>query len=54
MSHPRVLDRASSIVVMIDVQEAYRGVAANTEELIRNLGSVGAPEAREDVIVSWL
>lgn len=37
MSHPRVLDRAHSAVVMIDVQEAYRGVTVGHEGVVRAL-----------------
>ena len=37
MSHPRVLDRAQSAVVMIDVQEAYRGVVTGYESVVRGL-----------------
>jgi len=38
MSHARVLDRAHSAVVMIDVQEAYRGATVGHEGLVRALG----------------
>ncbi|HUI27280.1 MAG TPA: isochorismatase family protein [Candidatus Kryptonia bacterium] len=38
MSHPRLLDRAHSAVVMIDVQEAYRGVTVGHESVVRALG----------------
>jgi len=37
MSHPRVLDRAHSALVMIDVQEAYRGVTVGHEGVVRAL-----------------
>jgi nicotinamidase-related amidase len=37
MAHPRVLDRAHSAVVMIDVQEAYRGITFGHEGLLRAL-----------------
>ncbi len=37
MAHSRVLDRAHSAVVMIDVQEAYRGVVVRHEDVVRAL-----------------
>ncbi|MBI1815800.1 MAG: isochorismatase family protein [Deltaproteobacteria bacterium] len=37
MAHPRVLDRAHSAVVMIDVQEAYRGATVNHDGVMRAL-----------------
>ena len=37
MAHPRVLDRAQSALVMIDVQEAYRGLVFNHESVQRAL-----------------
>jgi nicotinamidase-related amidase len=37
MAHPRVLDRAHSAVVMIDVQEAYRGATVGHEGVLRAL-----------------
>jgi nicotinamidase-related amidase len=38
MAHFRVLDRAQSALVMIDVQEAYRGVTVRQEDMVRALG----------------
>ena len=37
MSHPRVLDRNASALVVIDVQEAYRGLTVEHERMIRGL-----------------
>jgi nicotinamidase-related amidase len=37
MAHPRVLDRAQSALVMIDVQEAYRGLVFNFDAVLRAL-----------------
>src|SRR5512140_1552335 len=38
MAHFRVLDRAQSALVMIDVQAAYRGVTVRHEDVVRALG----------------
>jgi nicotinamidase-related amidase len=38
MSHSRALDRAHSALVMIDVQEAYRGVPVGYDGVVRALG----------------
>jgi len=37
MSHPRVLDRDQSVLVVIDVQEAYRGITVEPERLLRSV-----------------
>jgi nicotinamidase-related amidase len=37
MSHPRVLDRAQSALVVIDVQEAYRGRTIEHERMVRGV-----------------
>ncbi len=37
MSHARVLDRAESVLVVIDVQEAYRGVTVEHERMVRGV-----------------
>ena len=37
MSHPRVLDRADSVLVVIDVQEAYRGATVEHERMVRGV-----------------
>jgi nicotinamidase-related amidase len=37
MSHPRVLDRDHSALVVIDVQEAYRGITVEAERLLRGV-----------------
>jgi len=37
MSHPRVLDRTQSALVVIDVQEAYRGVTFDHERMLRGV-----------------
>ena len=37
MSHPRVLDRAQSVLVVIDVQEAYRGITVEPERMLRGV-----------------
>jgi nicotinamidase-related amidase len=37
MSHARVLDRADSVLVVIDVQEAYRGVTVEHERMVRGV-----------------
>ena len=37
MSHPRTLDRAQSVVVVIDVQEAYRGRTVEHERTVRGV-----------------
>ena len=37
MSHPRVLDRDQSALVVIDVQEAYRGITVEAERLLRGV-----------------
>ena len=37
MSHPRVLDRNASALVVIDVQEAYRGLTVEHERMIRGV-----------------
>ena len=35
MSHPRTLDRARTVLVVIDVQEAYRGRTVEHERMVR-------------------
>jgi len=37
MSHPRVLDRDQSVLVVIDVQEAYRGITVEAERMMRGV-----------------
>ena len=37
MSHPRVLDRNQSALVVIDVQEAYRGKTVEHERMVRGV-----------------
>jgi nicotinamidase-related amidase len=37
MSHPRVLDRDRSVLVVIDVQEAYRGLTVEPERMLRGV-----------------
>ena len=37
MSHPRVLDRTASVLVVIDVQEAYRGVTVDHGRMQRGV-----------------
>ena len=37
MSHPRVLDRDHSVLVVIDVQEAYRGITVEHERMTRGV-----------------
>ena len=37
MSHPRVLDRAQCTLVVIDVQEAYRGKTVEHERMVRGV-----------------
>jgi nicotinamidase-related amidase len=37
MSHPRVLDRNHSALVVIDVQEAYRGLTVEHERMVRSV-----------------
>jgi len=37
MSHPRVLDRSSCALVVIDVQEAYRGLTVEHERMVRGV-----------------
>jgi nicotinamidase-related amidase len=37
MSHTRVLDRTQSALVVIDVQEAYRGVTVEHERMLRGV-----------------
>jgi nicotinamidase-related amidase len=37
MSHPRILDRTQSALVIIDVQEAYRGVTFDHERMLRGV-----------------
>ena len=37
MSHPRVLDRNQSALVVIDVQEAYRGLSVEYERMVRGV-----------------
>ena len=37
MSHPRVLDRDDSVLVVIDVQEAYRGITVEAERVLRGV-----------------
>ncbi len=37
MSHPRVLDRTQSALVVIDVQEAYRGLTVEHERMMRGV-----------------
>ena len=37
MSHPRVLDRSQSTLVVIDVQEAYRGKTVAHERMVRGV-----------------
>jgi nicotinamidase-related amidase len=37
VSHPRVLDRAQSALVVIDVQEAYRGRTVEHERMVRGV-----------------
>lgn len=37
MSHPRVLDRDQSVLVVIDVQEAYRGITVEPERMLRGV-----------------
>lgn len=40
MRHPRLLDRATSVVVVIDVQEAYRQVLHEYERVVRAVAQV--------------
>ena len=35
MAHPRILDRANSLLVTIDIQEAYRGLTVSHEQMQR-------------------
>jgi nicotinamidase-related amidase len=37
MSHPRVLDRNQTVLVVIDVQEAYRGLTVEHERMARGV-----------------
>ena len=37
MAHPRVLDRAQSALVVIDVQEGYRGLTVEHERMVRGV-----------------
>jgi len=37
MSHPRVLERSRSILVVIDVQEGYRGLTLDHERMVRGV-----------------
>lgn len=37
MSHPRMLDRTQSALVVIDVQEAYRGKTVEHERMVRSV-----------------
>ena len=37
MSHPRILDRENSALVVIDVQEAYRGKTVEHERMLRGV-----------------
>lgn len=37
MSHPRVLDRTLSLLVVVDVQEAYRGKTVESERMTRGV-----------------
>jgi nicotinamidase-related amidase len=37
MSHPRVLNRDDSLLVVIDIQEAYRGVTVEQERMLRGV-----------------
>lgn len=37
MSHPRMLDRDQSVLVVIDVQEAYRGLTVEHERMLRGV-----------------
>ena len=37
MSHPRMLDRTQSALVVIDVQEAYRGKTVEHERMVRGV-----------------
>ena len=37
MSHPRMLDRSQSALVVIDVQEAYRGKTVEHERMVRGV-----------------
>ncbi|MFQ5665873.1 MAG: isochorismatase family protein [Candidatus Binatia bacterium] len=37
MSHPRLLDRSGTVLVVIDVQEAYRGLTVEHERMVRGV-----------------
>ena len=37
MSHPRMLDRSQSVLVVIDVQEAYRGKTVEHDRMVRGV-----------------
>jgi nicotinamidase-related amidase len=37
MSHPRVLERSQSVLVVIDVQEAYRGLTVEYERMLQGV-----------------
>jgi nicotinamidase-related amidase len=37
MSHPRILDRQHSVLVVIDVQEAYRGLTVEHARMVRGV-----------------
>lgn len=37
MSHPRVLEREQSILVVVDVQEAYRGLTVQHERMVQGV-----------------
>jgi nicotinamidase-related amidase len=37
MSHPRMLDRSQSVLIVIDIQEAYRGLTVEHERMVRGV-----------------
>lgn len=37
MAHPRVLDRQQSVLIVIDVQEAYRGKTVDEQRMVRGV-----------------
>ena len=37
MSHPRLLERAESVLVVIDVQEAYRNLTVEYDRMVRGV-----------------
>jgi nicotinamidase-related amidase len=52
-SHPNLLDRAQSALVVVDVQEAFRGYVAGFDSIVAQIRLLAAGAARLGVPIAW-